>query len=153
MVQVGSDQWMRTTKSKKVDVISNEHNIPNSTLFMVEGSGGIRDNQRADTQQPKQPDRICRLVQRMTLIVMKSADHAHNLHISKNAENELTEVSLYGGLWKVRNIVVIQRNDRFVTWNRCQAVDETTKATSTYNRNRRRPVFGQLLDNETLRFF
>ena len=89
----------------KVDVVRNHHQITNRKS-RIHATGRIAYKKSPDAKFVHHPYRKCHLLHRVTLIVVETTLHRHNIPAAQASENELPGMPLHRRNREVRNISV-----------------------------------------------
>ena len=98
---------------EEIDMIGNHHEVTNLE-GRIHSTSGIADEERFDAQLVHDTYGECHFLHIVTLIIVETALHSHNVHTSELAEDEGASVSFYGRNGEVGYLAV--GNFEFVSY-------------------------------------
>ena len=90
---------------EEVDMVSNYHQVANFEGG-IHATGSIRDEERLDAQLVHDTYGEGDFLHVVSLVVVETALHSHDVHTTQFAEDECTSVSLDGRYGEVGNLTV-----------------------------------------------
>ena len=90
---------------EEVDMVGNDHEVAD-VEFGIHATGGIADEERLDAQFVHDTYGEGDLFHGISLVVMESALHRHDILAAELSENQFAAVAFYGGDGEVGNILI-----------------------------------------------